>query len=181
MICVSSGWGLLMLKELARLHDAITAASFTAPPRAWRSSPVLSLTKWSPDISSVRRRHGLTICHPIALCPMIFLAIPAMTQQRAHIAVAYLVEGLSGASRHRAGLAVAVVAMLVCLLAAWITGAETWRQYARGVETISANPISKWWVSIFIPYGLLSSALYFMRQCFSGAGALPVPLEGMPQ
>jgi hypothetical protein len=39
-------------------------------------------TSWAYDLSSY------------ALCPMIFLAIPAMTQQRAHIAVAYLVEGL---------------------------------------------------------------------------------------
>src|SRR6478735_8795871 len=99
-----------MLRALARLHDAITAASFTAAAvcvaiitgsfayevvaRYFFAAP----TSWAYDLSSY------------ALCPMIFLAIPAMTQQRAHIAVAYLVEGLSGASRHRAGLAVAVVA-----------------------------------------------------------------------
>jgi TRAP-type C4-dicarboxylate transport system permease small subunit len=170
-----------MLGAFGRLHDAVTAASFAAAAacvavitgsfayevvaRYFFGAP----TSWAYDLSSY------------ALCPMIFLAIPAMTQQRAHIAVAYLVEGLPSVSRHRAGLAVAIVAMLVCFFAAWITGAETWRQYANGVETISANPISKWWVSIFIPYGLLSSALYFMRQGFSGTGALPAPLEGMPQ
>lgn len=170
-----------MLKGLARFHDAITSASFAAAvacvaiitcsfayevvARYFFGAP----TSWAYDLSSY------------ALCPMIFLAIPAMTQQRTHIAVAYLVEGLPSAFRHRAGLVVAVIAMLVCFLAAWITGAETWRQYVRGVETISANPIPKWWVSIFIPYGLLSSAFYFMRQGFGGTGALPAPLEGMPQ
>jgi TRAP-type C4-dicarboxylate transport system permease small subunit len=46
----------------------------------------------------------------------------------------------------------------------WITGSETWRQYAQGVWTLSALPIPKWWVSILIPYGMLSSALHFLRQ-----------------
>jgi hypothetical protein len=40
----------------------------------------------------------------------------------------------------------------------------------RGVETITAVPIPKWWVSVFIPYGLLNSGLYFLRQL---AGPVP--------
>ena len=60
---------------------------------------------------------------------------------------------------------------MICLICAWITGAETWRQYVRGVETITAVPILKWWVSIFIPYGLLGCGLYFLRQFFGDAAA----------
>jgi TRAP-type C4-dicarboxylate transport system permease small subunit len=82
---------------------------------------------------------------------MIFLSIPAMTQQRAHIAVSYLIEGLPEGARRRSALAVTLIAAVVCLIAAWITGAETWRQYVSDTQTISASPISKWWVSIFIP------------------------------
>ena len=170
-----------MLTSLAKLHDAITSASFAAAAacvavitgsfayevvaRYFFGAP----TSWAYDLSSY------------ALCPMIFLAIPAMTQQRAHIAVSYLIDGLPGAARTRSALAVMVIATLVCFLAAWITGAETWRQYVSGTQTISASPISKWWVSIFIPYGLLSSAIYFLRQSFSGEN-VPSPMtDGIPQ
>ena len=78
-------------------------------------------------------------------------------------------RGLAGhARRLTSALAVTVIAALVCLMCAWITGAETWRQYVLGVETITAFPISKWWVSIFIPYGLLNSGIHFLRQYWRG-------------
>ena len=59
---------------------------------------------------------------------------------------------------------IGALAVAACLAATWITGTETWRQYAQGVWTLSALPIPKWWVSILIPYGMLSSALHFLRQ-----------------
>ena len=37
--------------------------------------------------------------------------------------------------------------------------------------TLSALPIPKWWVSILIPYGMLSSALHFLRQLGRRAAA----------
>lgn len=49
------------------------------------------------------------------------------------------------------------------MLATWISANETLRQFNQGITTISAYPIPKWWVSIFIPYGMLSAALYFLR------------------
>jgi TRAP-type C4-dicarboxylate transport system permease small subunit len=67
---------------------------------------------------------------------------------------------------------VLLAAALVCLLGAWICAAETWRQYVREIETISAFPVQKWWISVFIPYGLLSSAFYFLRQLAGEAPAL---------
>ncbi len=71
---------------------------------------------------------------------MIFSFHPAMTQQRAHIAVSYLIEGLPDAARAGEALAVTAIAAVVCLVAAWITGAETWRQYVSDTQTISAEP-----------------------------------------
>jgi TRAP-type C4-dicarboxylate transport system permease small subunit len=38
------------------------------------------------------------------------------------------------------------------------------------VWTLSALPIPKWWVSIVIPYGMLSSALHFLRQLGGSTG-----------
>ena len=63
-----------------------------------------------------------------------------------------------------------MLAVAACLIATWITGSETWRQYSQEVWTLSALPIPKWWVSILIPYGLLSSALHFLRQLGRGPG-----------
>ena len=42
----------------------------------------------------------------------------------------------------------------------------------QGIETVLAFAVPKWWVSIFIAYGLLSSAIYFLRRLFE-----PPPVE----
>jgi TRAP-type C4-dicarboxylate transport system permease small subunit len=168
-----------MLKLLARILDAVTSAGFAAAAacvaiitfsfayevvaRYFFGAP----TSWAYDLSSY------------ALCPMIFLAIPEMTRRQMHIAVSYLVEALPDVKRARATLAVTIVAAIICFIAAYITGAETWRQFVTGTQTISASPISKWWVSIFIPYGLLGAALHFMWHAF--AGDIPPATQGALQ
>jgi TRAP-type C4-dicarboxylate transport system permease small subunit len=61
-----------------------------------------------------------------------------------------------------------------CLFATWITANATTEQVAMGIDTISAYPVPKWLVSIFIPYGMLSSGLYFIRHVASDeVGATP--------
>ena len=64
-----------------------------------------------------------------------------------------LPERLSPERARSLAIGIGLLATTACLTAAWITGSETWRQYVQGVSTISALPIPKWWVSIFIPYG----------------------------
>jgi TRAP-type C4-dicarboxylate transport system permease small subunit len=80
-------------------------------------------------------------------------------------------DGLPQRYRKSLAHAVLLAAALICLMGAWISGTETWRQYVREIETISAFPIPKWWVSVFIPYGMLSSSLYFWRQLAGEAPA----------
>jgi len=99
-----------------------------------------------------------------ALCPMIFLAMPEMTRRGAQIVIDYLLDTLPLKYRRPIGWTVTLATALVCLMGAWITGAETWRQYLQGIETVLAFAVPKWWVSIFVPYGLLSSAIYFFRR-----------------
>ena len=150
-----------MLARLLRLHDRLTEAGFAAAAaligaivtafcyevaaRYFFGAP----TTWLHDFASY------------SLAAVIFLSVPAMSRRRMHIAITYLADGLP--ERLRKALAGAVLA------AAGIGAAESWRQYVRGVETISANPIPKWWVSVFIPYGFASSALYFLRNLFARA------------
>jgi hypothetical protein len=51
-----------------------------------------------------------------------------------------------------------------CLAAAWITGEQAWSEFTVGVWTNTYVPIPKWWLFVFIPYGLLSGGIYFLRQ-----------------
>jgi TRAP-type C4-dicarboxylate transport system permease small subunit len=162
-----------MLHRLGKIHDTVTTVGFAGgaacvgmiivafwyevTARYFFNAP----TMWSHEVASY------------LLCPLVFLSIPAMTQRSTHISISFLMD--AAPPRYRAPIANAVllVAGMICLFAAWITGAETWRQYLRGVETIAAIPIPKWWISVFIPYGLLSSGLHFLR-LFVG-GVLPRP------
>jgi TRAP-type C4-dicarboxylate transport system permease small subunit len=165
-----------MSSLLKSIHDRLTSASFAGATlcvaiitfsfvyevvaRYFFGAP----TSWAYDVASY------------ALCPMIFLSIPAMTQRNAHVAVSYLIDSVPAPYRAKAATLTLLVAAFVCFASAWITGAETWRQYVREVETISANPISKYWISMFIPYGLLLSALHFLRQFL---GEAPASADGI--
>jgi TRAP-type C4-dicarboxylate transport system permease small subunit len=154
---------LVAAARLAVWHDRVTAVGFVAATmlvgviaasfcyevvaRYFFAAP----TSWSYAVGSY------------TLCAAIFLAIPELTRRNAHINVNLIFERLSVRSARRLTLFIGLLAAAACLLAAWITGNETLRQYAEDVSTITSFPIPKWWVSIFIPYGFLSSAIYFLR------------------
>jgi C4-dicarboxylate transporter DctQ subunit len=167
----------VIVQRLYQLHDRITVAGFAGGAlsvaliagcfwyevvaRYFFNAP----TTWAYDVAS------------FALCPTIFLSVPEMTRRNAHIAVSYVVDSMPARLRLPLLRILLLAGAVVCLVCAWITGAETWRQYVRGVETITALPISKWWVSIFIPYGMLNSSLYFLRLLAGVAPTLPTGQE----
>jgi TRAP-type C4-dicarboxylate transport system permease small subunit len=129
-----------IIRRLCDLHDRVTTAGFAL------------------DVG----------CYLLAA--VIFLSIPEMTRRGAHIHVNLIFDHLSPTVARMLRYAIGALAVAACLIATWITGSETWRQYSQEVWTLSALPIPKWWVSILIPYGLLSSALHFLRQLGRGAG-----------
>jgi TRAP-type C4-dicarboxylate transport system permease small subunit len=166
--------------RLARLHDRITIAGFAGGAF---SVALIAGSFWYEVVARYFFNAPTTWAYDLAafaLCPMIFLSIPEMTRRNAHIVIAYLVEPLPLRLRAPLGRVILLVAAVICVACAWIAGAETWRQYVRGVETITALPISKWWVSIFIPYGLFNSGLYFLRQLLGVATTLPARQEVAP-
>ena len=63
------------------------------------------------------------------------------------------------ARRHLWRSLLAAVAAATCFAVFWISASETWAQFRDGVLTVATYEIPKWWISIFIAYGLLSSAL----------------------
>jgi TRAP-type C4-dicarboxylate transport system permease small subunit len=150
-------------RRLADLHDALTSAGFVAAAcvlggiaasfcyevaaRYLFSAP----TSWANAFVSYM------------LCAAIFLAVPELTRRRAHVAINLLLDRLSAPSALLLNRLIRTAGAAACLLATWISANATLEQIGLGIETISAFPIPKWWVSIFIPYGMLSSGLYFLR------------------
>ena len=102
------------------------------------------------------------------LCPVIFLSMPELTRRRMHVAINLLQEKVSPVLARAMRTSVIVLSATACLLAAWFTADVTWGQFTKGILTISSLPVEKWLISVFIPYGMLSSGLYFLRQLLSG-------------
>jgi TRAP-type C4-dicarboxylate transport system permease small subunit len=166
----------LVVNWLARIHDRITAVGFAGGAA---SVALITVAFWYEVVARYFFNAPTSWAYDLAsflLCPTIFLSVPEMTRRNSHVVISYLVDGLSPRLRRPLFKTLLLTGAVVCLVCAWITGAETWRQYVRGVETITAVPIPKWWVSIFIPYGLLNSGLYFLQQL-----AGPVPAGPMHQ
>ena len=83
----------------------------------------------------------------------------------APIAITILVDRRADpARRHLWRSLLAAVSAASCFAVFWISASETWVQFRDGVLTVATYEIPKWWISIFIAYGLLSSALYFLRE-----------------
>lgn len=108
------------------------------------------------------------------LCLTIFLALPDMTRRGLHVAVDLHESWFSPRFTAILRRITCLIAAAFCFLAAWITGEQTWADFNFGVWTNAYVPIPKWWLFIFIPYGLLSGGVYFLRQ---GFGEVAQPSE----
>ena len=93
--------------------------------------------------------------------------MPELTRRRAHVAINLLLDRLSPKPATVLNRVIRAAGAAACLLATWITANATLDQINLGIDTISTYPIPKWWVSIFIPYGMLSAGLYFLRDLLS--------------
>ena len=99
-----------------------------------------------------------------ALCAMIFLALPELTRGAEHVRITVVSERAKGRTARILRNGTLVAGAGACLFAAWFTAATSLAQYRMGILTNPPYAIDKWMLSIVIPYGLLSSALYFVRQ-----------------
>jgi len=151
---------------LARLHDASSRLLFAAACLALALAACLYVLevvlRYLFDAPTTWTNEAVQYC----LALMIFLGLPELTRQSAHIAIDILPTALpaaAGAWLNRFGLLVAVAA---CLTAGWIVAGEAVKQLERGLMTNAAHPIPRWWITAVIALGLASSALYFIRQLF---------------
>jgi TRAP-type C4-dicarboxylate transport system permease small subunit len=99
-----------------------------------------------------------------ALCVTIFLALPDLARRGLQISIDLHESWASPATLEVMLRITRLAAAIACLGAAWITAEQAWSEYLVGVWTNTYMPIPKWWLFIFIPYGLLNAGIYFLRQ-----------------
>jgi TRAP-type C4-dicarboxylate transport system permease small subunit len=96
------------------------------------------------------------------LCATVFVALPKVTKDKAHVAVTILVDIAPRSIANAAHVAISLLGFFVLALSAWISLQENIRQFTRGIETLAIVPIPQWWVSSFITFGFAVSAGYLL-------------------
>lgn len=145
---------------LAGLLLAVIACSFTyeVTARYFFNAP----TEWASPLVSY------------SLVAAIFLAMPELTRRRAHMALNILVDAAPPA-RAAAMIRVSyILAAAACLFAAWFCADETLNQIKLDIWTGPPFSVPKWIISVWLPYGFLSSGLYFLRSVSDPMPASPV-------
>jgi C4-dicarboxylate transporter DctQ subunit len=152
-----------LLRRLGGLHDALTAASFAGAAVVLAAIAVSFCYEVMARYFFAAPTSWANAFVSYFLCAAIFLAVPELTRRRAHVAINLLLDRLGPDRAVMLNRLIRAAGAAACLLAAWFTGNATLDQFHQGIDTISAYPVPKWWVSIFIPYGMLSAGLYFLR------------------
>jgi TRAP-type C4-dicarboxylate transport system permease small subunit len=93
----------------------------------------------------------------------VMLALPEITRVNGNVAITVILEKMPQKKREIITRALAIVSCLACLLAFYISGTETLRQFSNDITTTWVRPIPKWWISVAIPFGFLLSSIQFLR------------------
>jgi TRAP-type C4-dicarboxylate transport system permease small subunit len=156
--------------RLAAAHDAVTkfgcvvagvllvvivlSYCYEVVARYFFSSP----TTWATAVVS------------FLLCYIVFLVIPELSRQRSHIYISIVLDVLPKRVSRILLLFGYAIAAGACLLAAYFCFDATMAQYTRNIMTVSEWSVPKWAISVVIPYGFLSTSIYYIRHLFSGQG-----------
>lgn len=101
------------------------------------------------------------------LCAMVFLVMPDLARQKAHIFISVVPDKMSTVNATRLQRLTRAVSGITCLFAAWFCLDVTLGQFANSISTVNEWRIPKWLLSALIPYGMLSTAIYFLRHALS--------------
>ena len=101
------------------------------------------------------------------LCAMIFLVGPELSRRNIHIFISIVPDMLPAKYATALQRTTYFAGFAACMLATWFCLDATTSQYVRGILTINEWRIPKWIVSAFIPYGMCSAGLYFLRQALN--------------
>ena len=148
---------------VARYLDTVTRLSFHVSATALAAMLLLVVnevgmryffnapTTWSMDVNQWL----------FALATM--MALPEITRVNGNVAITILIERMPEQRRRLAMRLILLVSFVACLVACYIAGSETLRQFKYNIMTTWVHPIPKWWISLCIPFGFLLSALQFLR------------------
>lgn len=111
-----------------------------------------SPTVWSIDIIS------------FSLAAMVSLAAPELARTHSNISITILPDTIkSQVVRLRYNGLLALVSAVVIGSVCYVTAQETLKLYNTNILTVGTYIVPKWWVSIFIPVGLLFTTLQYVR------------------
>ena len=102
------------------------------------------------------------------LLASVMMSMPKITQDKAHVALSAVLEYLGERARDRWVVALNLVSGIICLLITVLSLVENHRQFVDGILLIKVGSIQKVFISIWITYGFLWSALYFFRDAYAG-------------
>jgi TRAP-type C4-dicarboxylate transport system permease small subunit len=105
---------------------------------------------WSGDVSSY------------LLCACLFLALPKVTSEGAHVAVTIVPDALGEGRRRRYLGGVRLATGLACLLTAGFVVHVGLQHYEMGVLTSQATQIPKWLLAALAVWGFGLSALHLL-------------------
>ncbi len=153
--------------SLGGIHDAITRLFFGIAMMALLFMLIAYLmevfqryflstpTVWATDLVTY------------LLCTILFLALPAATATRRHIAIRLDLGRRSNKQDYRAIRCVAAIGAVVCGIACVLSLLHTATQFTHGAYTVATVQIPKYWLSLMATYSFGSSALYFLRDVFN--------------
>lgn len=96
------------------------------------------------------------------LCATIFLAAPEVARNNNHVAITILVERCGDTWRRRIETALALITAAVAGGVCWVTAGQTFKLFSTGILTLGTVAVPKWWISVFIPIGLLLISLQYL-------------------
>jgi len=153
--------------SLIELHRRVTLCGF------WLAGASLVLFTAVFNLEVVRRYFlnapSVWSQDVIGVCALAatFLAMPYVTMKQGHVRIDILVQKMSpGAARMVTAVSV-VLALVVLLAVAWITGTEACKQFQRGTMTASSIAIPKWPLLAVMTWGFLSSGLHLLSLPFT--------------
>lgn len=151
------------LSVLARLHDRVTWAGYYLGCLALA-------TIFSAYIIEVFGRYLFNAPQwwaseavSYSLCAGTFMMMPYVTWKKGHVAVALIFDVLPPSAVRPAVWITYLMGTVACGIATWITAEETLRQWTNDVHIMAVEPVPKYLISMFIPFGFASSTLYFAR------------------
>lgn len=153
------------ISGLCRLHDGLTDAGYVIGTVGLGSMAVIYcyevLTRYFLGVATDWANDTFSN----VLCVTIFAMVPHATRRGAHIAISLVVE-IVPSTEKALKIFTGVLGFAMCLFAAWMSLEQNIDQIEMEIVTEQNQPIPKWWMSVFITYGFVGAAFYFLRSLF---------------